>query len=159
MDWLRSDARAAARLLIRRPGYSALAILTLAVGLGLNTLAFSAVNALFFRHTRIAPAAETGWLFVGTRKQPLADASLPMLERVRRESRTLGAVVGEGRMPLGYENGQQTDQVWALVVSPDYFSVVNVPLIFGRVWSEAEVASGRPHSARATRRMDSAWRS
>ena len=49
MDWIRHDLRFALRGLRRRPGVSLLAILTLAVGLGVNTVAFSAVNALVFR--------------------------------------------------------------------------------------------------------------
>jgi hypothetical protein len=140
MDWLYDDARAAFRLIARRPGYSLLAVLTLAVGLGVNTVAFSAVNALLFRHSRMARGEEIGWLFIGTRAQPLADASLPVFERVQRESTTLQSVAAEGRIALAYETGAQTDQIWALVVSPDYFSTVHVPLAFGRTWRADETA-------------------
>jgi putative ABC transport system permease protein len=140
MDWLRYDLRAALRLFTRRPGYSLLAVLTLAIGLGMNTVAFSAVNALLFRSKRIAHGQELGWLSVGTRTQPLTDGSLPMFERVRRESTTLQSVVAEGRMALAYETGGQTDQIWALFVSPDYFSTVPVPLAFGRTWRPDETA-------------------
>lgn len=140
MDWLRYDLHAAFRLIARRPGYSLLVVLTLAIGLGVNTVAFSAVNALLFRHSRIARGEEIGWLFLGTRTQPLVEASLPMVERVRREATTLQSVVAEGRMALAYETGAQTDQIWALVVSPDYFSTVHVPLAFGRTWRADETA-------------------
>ena len=143
MDWVRYDLRAAFRLLARRPGYSFLAIVTLAVGLGVNTVAFSAVNALLFRHIRVARGEEIGWLFIGTPIQPLADASLPMFERVRRDQRTLEGVVAEGRMPLAYESGTETEQIWALVVSPEYFSAVHVPLAVGRTWRTDETAPGK----------------
>ncbi|MBI3400161.1 MAG: ABC transporter permease [Acidobacteria bacterium] len=138
MDWLRHDLRAALRLLARRPGYSLLAVLTLAIGLGVNTVAFGAVNALLFRSSRIARGEEISWLFIGTRTQPLADASLPMFERVRRESKTLESVAAEGRVALAYETGAQTDQIWALAVSPDYFLTVHLPLAFGRTWRADE---------------------
>ena len=127
-DWIRHDVRAAVRLFLRRPGYGLMAAGTLAVGLGLNTIAFSAVNAPLFRAARIARGDSIGWLYLGTRSQPYADASLPLFERVRRDARTLETVVAEGRMPLACDSGNGTDQIWALVVSPDYFSTVRVPL-------------------------------
>jgi predicted permease len=143
MDWIRSDLRAAFRLLTRRPSHTLLAVITLAVGLGLNAVAFSAVNSLVFRSARVARGEDIGWLFVGTRTQPLGSWSLPMYERVRRDARTLQSIVAEGRLPLSYETGSTTEQIWALVVSPDYFSTVNVPLAFGRTWRADETAADR----------------
>jgi predicted permease len=139
MDWLRHDLRAAVRLIVRRPGHAAIAVATLGVGLAVNAVAFSAVNALLYRSTRIARGEEIGWLTVGTRSQPFIDASLPMFDRVRRDATTLQTIAAEGRLPLAYDTGAVTDEVWALAVSPDYFSTVHVPLALGRPWRADEL--------------------
>lgn len=60
MDSLRLDLRYAVRSLLRRPAFGAMAILTLAMGIGLNAVAFSAVSALLFKPFRLK--APSGWL-------------------------------------------------------------------------------------------------
>jgi hypothetical protein len=121
VDWVRHDLRLALRSLGRRPGYSALAILTLAVGLGVNTVAFSAVSALLYKPVRMANARTAGWLFVGS---PAGSVSLPAFETLERTADTLDLVAAEGRVPLAVDLGAGTEQAWALIVSPDYFSRV-----------------------------------
>lgn len=133
MDWFRQDLRQALRSLARRPGFSALAILTLALGLAINTVAFSAVNALVFKPFRFAGADVNGWLFVGTTRDPLADSSLPVFEAIERRATTLDAVAAEGRMPLAYDDGNGTEEIWALFVSPAYFSLIATTPVTGRV--------------------------
>jgi hypothetical protein len=54
MDELLRDLSHGVRLLVRRPGFSAVAILSLALGIGLNTTLFSVVNAVLYRATPVA---------------------------------------------------------------------------------------------------------
>lgn len=143
MDWLRADLRNAVRLLTRRPIHAWLAVLTLAIGLGLNAVTFSAINSLLFRPARVAGGENIGWIAVASQNEPepLASMSLPMYERVRRDARTLESVAAEGRLPLAHQTGDATRQIWALVVSPDYFSTVKVPLAFGRLCASTRLTS------------------
>ena len=57
MDALRQDVRYAIRALLNRPWFSALAVLTLAIGIGVNTVAYSAINALLGKLRQRIPAA------------------------------------------------------------------------------------------------------
>jgi predicted permease len=142
MDWLGQDLRQALRTLGRRPGFSLLAILTLALGLGVNTVAFSAVNALLFKPFRFDGAERTGWLFVGTPRDPLAQSTLHLFEALERDATTVEAVAAEGRAPLAYDTGDQTEEVWALFVSRDYFSLVTTTPVAGRVLGGADGTHG-----------------
>lgn len=142
MDWIRHDLQQAFRMLARRPGFSALAILTLALGLSISTVAFSAVNALLFKPLRFEGADTTGWLFVATARDSLADSSLPVFEAIERRSTTLDAVAAEGRQPLAYDTGHGTEQIWALFVSPAYFNVVRTTPLSGRLLGSEDGTSG-----------------
>lgn len=62
MDSLLSDLRFAARALVAPPGCSSLAVLTLAIGIGVNAVAFSALNALLFKPSRFPGADTVGWI-------------------------------------------------------------------------------------------------
>lgn len=132
MDWIRHDLKYALRTLLRRPAMSALAIMTLAVGLGVNTVAFSAVNALVFRPFHVPGGDKTGWIFAGTKQDPLGSASREVLDAIARESRTIAAVAGEGRAPLAMQVGNETRQAWASVVSTHYFDLIQPPMAVGR---------------------------
>ncbi|MEZ5320386.1 MAG: FtsX-like permease family protein [Vicinamibacterales bacterium] len=142
MDWFRHDLKQALRLLARRPGFSALAILALAVGLGVNTVAFSAVNALLYKPFRFAGAESAGWLFVGTSRDTLAESSVPTFETIATGARTLAAVAAEGRVPLAWSHDGQTDEIWSLVVSADYFSIVQVSPTAGRTLGPGDGTRG-----------------
>ena len=137
-DWFRTDLKQAFRALKRRPGGSALVIVTLAVGLGVNTVAFSAVNALVFRSPDRPGDDGAGWLFAGPRGRPLQNVPLPLFEAIERDARTLDAVAAEGRMPLAIGEGAETRQVWGLLVSSRYFEVIAPDIALGRALSTAD---------------------
>lgn len=133
MDWSRQDLKFATRALLRRPLMSALAILTLALGLGVNTVAFSAVNAIVFRPFHIPGSDRTGWVFAGTKADPWGSTSRRVFEEISRQSRTLETVAAEGRAPLALQTSGETSQAWALLVSSHYFDLVPPPLAAGRL--------------------------
>ena len=89
MDWLRADLRNAVRLLTRRPIHAWLAVLTLAIGLGLNAVTFSAINSLLFRPARVAGGENIGWIAVALQNEPEPLAS--MSRRSRRSDRHGGS--------------------------------------------------------------------
>ncbi len=136
-----SDLRYALRGILRRPGHTLLVVFTLALGLGINTVAFSSVNALVFRPFTIPHAASFGWIFVSEGANPYANASRQTYETLRTSATTLDAIVAEGRLPLSSQSEAGPEHIWALAVSPNYFSVVQAPMRTGRVLSETDVTA------------------
>lgn len=142
MDWLRYDVRQALRGFRARPGLAAVMIGTLALGLGVNAVAFSAFDALFFASHRLPNARDAGWIFAGTRGNPLASSSLETLRHVETNARTLRDVAAEGRRPLAVRHpGAGIEQAFALVVSERYFSVLPVTPAAGRLLGPADATT------------------
>jgi hypothetical protein len=135
---LRTDLRDAMRAFRRRPGFALLAVLTLVVGMSVNTVAFSVVNGLLFKRPAFAEPGRLGWIFRVTRGDPLGEVSVPQYEGVRAQARTLDAVSAEGRLPLRWRDGARTQQIWALLVTANYFETLGVRPEIGRVFGEGD---------------------
>lgn len=92
MDALRQDWKYAVRALLHRPWFSALAILTLAIGIGVNAVAYTAIDALIGKPMRFPGARELGWIQTTGGKSPYNQTALPdyrtWLARIGRSRRS-----------------------------------------------------------------------
>ncbi len=141
VDGLRLDLRYAVRALVRRPGFALLSVLTLAIGIGVNTVAFSALNALLLRPFDMKNADRIGWIMTKAPGSPHGNLSLPDLADLQRSSRAFDAIVAEGRLPVSWRTSDGTAQAWALLVSTDYLRVLDAPIEQGRAFTTADLAS------------------
>jgi putative ABC transport system permease protein len=146
MESLRQDLKYSLRALIRRPFFSTLAVLTLAIGIGVNTVAFSAINALFRKPLRFEGARELGWIQIGGGRNPYQQASLPDYLELARENRTFEAIIAEARVPLGFRprgagnsSGGAVEQAWGLLVSANYLQTMRARPIIGRLFTPQDV--------------------
>jgi macrolide transport system ATP-binding/permease protein len=141
MDSLKSDVKFAARALAGRPGFAALAVLTLAVGIGVNAVVFSAINGLLFKPANFPDFERLGW--IGTREpgNPNALTSWPNYRDIARASRTFDAVAACGRMPLSLRDGNAARQIWAQVISANYFPALRAQPAIGRLIAETDLAT------------------
>ena len=97
MDSLRLDLRYAVRSLLKRPGFTALAVLTLALGLGVNAVAFSAINALLLRPFSLPDAERIGWITMPGPGNGRGYVSPREFERIAREAHSFEGIHAEGR--------------------------------------------------------------
>ena len=117
MDTVLSDLRFAIRALLARPGFSALAVLTLAIGIGVNAVAFSAVNALLYKPLRFPGVETLGWIQTRSPGTLYSQTSWPDYQDLARTSRAFESIAAEGRVPLSMRDGKRTRQIWAMRVS------------------------------------------
>jgi predicted permease len=139
MDSIWLDLRYAARSLRRRPGFSAIAVLTLALGIGVNAVAFSAIDALLLRPFRIADADRIGWIMVPGPGNPRGYATTPELDALSRAASSFEGIAAEARVPVSVQANSGAEQGWALLVTSNYLRLLDVTPVLGRIFTESDV--------------------
>ena len=130
------DLRLARRLLVKNPVFTAIVILTLALGIGLNTAVFSAVDALFLRP--LPGVTEPDRLVQLYRTGPgslYGSNSVPHYLDVRERTGDLFSGVAAWSFdPLNLSVSGQSQRVIGMMVSANYFSVLGVTASHGRMF-------------------------
>jgi predicted permease len=137
------DVRHALRLLRRTPGFTAVAVFVLALGIGANTAVFSLVNALLLRPLP-GRIGELVGVFNGDRTKPDAfrGFSYPAFSDLRDRNDVFDGVAAQTLSLVGIREGDATRRSFAAVVSSNYFATLGVPLTAGRVFTAAEERPG-----------------
>jgi putative ABC transport system permease protein len=130
MDTLLQDLRYGIRLLLKQPGFTAVAIITLALGIGANTAIFSVVNAVLLRPL---PYPDPDRLVTLRSNQ-----SLPDLEDIRAQSQSFEAFGGAVMQAQDFTGEAEPLQVQAALVNADLFKALGVKAAIGRTISEEE---------------------
>lgn len=138
MDALRQDIKYALRSLRSRPWFSALAVVTLAIGIGVNAVAYSAINALLRKPMRFPDAHELGWIQTDGGSSPYNQTALPDYRDLARENRAFEAIVAEARVPLSLAADGGAQQVWGLLVSANYLETLRAKPLAGRLLVPAD---------------------
>ena len=142
------DVRFGARMLRKNPGFAAVTIVTLALGIAVNTTIFSAVNGWMLRRPRIKdPArvvvivttdpAKEGW---GWDRQPVSAFDFVAW---REQSRSFEAMVASEQQEFVLNGEGEPERVLGLRVSADYFHALGVEAALGRTFLADEDQSGR----------------
>ncbi|HZP01925.1 MAG TPA: ABC transporter permease [Terriglobia bacterium] len=139
METLLQDLRYGFRMLARNPGFTAVIVLSLGLGLGANTTIFSFINALLLRPPAIESPGEVLEISE-TRRGELRTLSMPSYLYYRDHSRTFSGILAAAIIPkaAAWVRPEQTELVYAHVVSANYFSVLGVRPALGRGFLPAE---------------------
>ncbi|MFC1660983.1 ABC transporter permease [Gemmatimonadota bacterium] len=155
-DWFR-EMKLAFRSLARRPAFSALAILTLALGIGANTAIFSVIEGSLLRPLPYADTDRLVWLSDGHENFGGAgvDQSVPNLMDLRAESRLLAssAIYTDGNSNIA--TAESPERVRVLRTSSEMLSVLGVTPPLGRDLLPEDDLAGAPFVAVLT---DELWR-
>lgn len=146
MDNLRADLRWAFRAIRRHPAFSALAVLTIALGIGANSAIFSVVQAVLLRSLPYGRADAVVSVHISWNNMPQGDwLSDPELRDLRTTT-SLAAVgaYSDGVLTFGAADGDEPERVRGATVTADVFAALGVTPLLGRLYTANE---DRPNQA------------
>jgi len=146
IDDIYRDVRYALRMLAKTPGFTAVTVLTLALGIGANTAVFSVANSLLLR---ALPVAEPDRLVVVSSARTInggftAGWEYAIWDQIQQRAEAFdGAFAASGfRHRLDLAQGGHKQPVDSVFVSGDFFSTLGVPALLGRPFSGADDVRG-----------------
>src|SRR5215468_8804528 len=146
------DLRYGVRVLAKAPGFTAVAVLTLALGIGANTAIFSVIDAVLLKPLNLPDPDRVVQLLVfspGRAKgQNVNVASLVEFNIYRERREVFDQVAAYDAVKgINLTGVDSPEQLRRMLVSFDYFSLFGAHTVLGRTFSEQEDRPGGPHVA------------
>jgi predicted permease len=130
------DLRYGLRMLARNPGFAAVAVLSLALGIGANSTVFSMVDQLFLRPWPVKDPGRLAVVLTDSPKEPdYYASSYPDYLDIRHEVSAFSDVVAYGGRGGFVSSGGRGEFVGVEVVSQNYFAALGVKTALGRAFS------------------------
>jgi predicted permease len=151
------DVRFGLRMLRKNPGFTAIAVLTLGLGIGANTAIFSVVNSVLLRPLPYPDPSQIVELELQMGSGPLKDAmAVPQFQFFRDHNTAFQAVAGfRGEGDIGLQQGQSVDWITHAQVTDDFFRVLGVSPAIGREFTREET---RPDGQAVAILTDGMWK-
>src|SRR5881394_1868950 len=129
-----ADLRFALRQLLKSPAFTLLALLTLALGIGLNTAIFSLINDLFLRGLQFKEPGRVVHMYSNARQRNLLElaVSVPRFQHFRAAQKIFDGFAGEDIIPFTLTGVGDAVQLFGGKVTSNYFDVLGVQPIRGR---------------------------
>jgi predicted permease len=146
MHTLWQDVRYGLRMLAKNPGFTLIAILTLALGIGANTAIFSLLNQVLLRRLPVrhpeelvilkSPGPKRGRVWNDGDDSEIF--SYPLYKGIAKNTKVFDGVIGKFDFAASIANHGQTDRGSGELVTGNYFDVLGVGPALGRVLSQAD---------------------
>jgi len=141
LETLAQDLRHGVRMLRKNPGFTAVAVLTLALGIGANTAIFSVIDAVLFRPLPVNAPQELIDLYSATPGEMFEYAPLAYPDYIdfRDNNKTFSGLLGFAPNFLALERNGESEMISVEAVSGNYFDVLGVKPVLGRTFDAAQV--------------------
>jgi predicted permease len=130
MQTLWQDLRFAVRMLKKNRGFTAVAVLTLALGIGANAVVFSVLNALILHPLHLPDAENLYGIQHGN--EASSYQSYPDYLDLRDRNRSFDGLAAYDAAQVGLDSGENPSPVWVELVSGNYFDVLRLQPSLGR---------------------------
>jgi len=141
-----NDIRFAFRMLVKAPGFSIVAFLAIALGLGVNTSIFGIINTLLMRPLPVGNSQELVQIYT---RDPHLDGRAPTsylnFVDYAKENTVFAGMAAYTFAPMGMTRGNETLNVLGQLVSGNYFDVLQVHPVLGRGFLPEEDTSPNGH--------------
>ena len=146
LESLGRDVSYSVRVLRKSPGFTCVAILTLALGVGANTTVFSIINGLLLRPLPVAASHQL--VVLGTDDSSMRENysfSAPLFRGLEHRCRAFSVVFAFNHTRMQVKGNNGSENVEGQIVSGDFFSALEVPPLLGRTLTAADdVKGGNP---------------
>jgi macrolide transport system ATP-binding/permease protein len=133
------DLKYGGRLLLQHRGFTAVAVLSLALGIGANTTIFSLLNAVLLRPIPVEDVDSLASVFTSyTGGDRYSITSYPDYADLRDRNEVFSELAAQAFMPMGLRGTRGTDVVMGQLVSWNYFSLLGVEPALGRSFRPEE---------------------
>jgi predicted permease len=144
LDATRADLRYAWRGLRRTPGFTTVAVLSLAVGIAATVTIFSLANAIFLKPLPVSRPDALVTVYGSARGQGFYNVSYPEYQDLAARRDLFTGVVAHGFAELSLSARNEPERVIGEIVSGNYFSVLGLAPAVGRFFSAAQDVPGTP---------------
>jgi len=135
------DVRYGIRMLVKNPGFTAIAILTLALGIGANTAIFSVVNAVLLKPLAMWDPSRVVYLQEQWR-DIFPDVSVGNFADTKRQSTSFSNLSASNNASFNLATPEAPERVEGELATADYFATAGVQPIAGRVFTAEEDSPG-----------------
>lgn len=136
LESLWMDLRFALRMLRKSPGFTFVAVATLALGIGANSVVFGVLNALIIRPLHV-PHAETLW-GIERGKDKAINHSYPDYLDLRERNRSFEDLAAYNVTAVGLDTGNNPASAWILETTGNYFDALGIQPYLGRFFHAAD---------------------
>ena len=135
IETLIQDVRFSFRKLRKSPGFTFVAVVTLALGIGANAVVFSAINA-FLLHPLNLPQEES--LYAVWRANVTSSESYPDYLELRDRNRSFDGLAAYDVAQAGLDTGENPSRAWVNLVSGNYFDTLRIQPSLGRFFHSSD---------------------
>ena len=136
------DLRYAIRMMAKRPGFTIIAALTLALGIGANTAIFSAVNAVLLKPLPFPESEQLVDLSETFKPNGFGSVSVPNYEDWKNQNTVFAGISAYSFTSFNLEGGDTPQRVPGIRVSANYFDVLGIKPALGRAFISGEDVAG-----------------
>ncbi len=144
MDSILKDIRFALRVLAKSPGFTAVVVLSLALGIGANTALFGIVNAMLLQPMPVDAPDRLAAIYVSSPQERAGTMSYPEMMDLAKAETGASDLIAFAGWTTNITEGDRPEVVWSEITSGNYFSGLGVHPVLGRGFLPEEDRPGAP---------------